>query len=498
MEAFGAAVAVAMSLMLLQMGREERGGNVSRIAIAFLAMGILDAFHATSRPGHGFVLLHSTAVLAGGFWFASIWLPRGVSEVVNRRWFAWAVAGSAVGFGIYTPLFRETLPLMVQGGRFTTFALVMNSLGGVLFLAGVLRIATDSGYFNETGLSAFAFVGVLLGIAGITFGMSAIWDMTWWFWHLLRLSAFVVVLGFVFGRFQRVSLSLMSTVESLKLKEEELRRHRDHLEELVEERSAEIRKTNELLEEEITERTAAEEAIKKLNEDLAHHAAELEAANKELEAFAYSVSHDLRAPLRSIDGFSQVLTEDYSKKLDDQGRDYLSRVRAATQRMGQLIDDMLQLSRVTRAEMKHEEVSLSALAKSVAAELQQTDPDRDVDFVIASGLTATGDKQLLRVVLVNLLGNSWKFTSKHTTARIEFGAAEQDGNRAFFVRDDGAGFDPTYAGKLFTPFQRLHQTTEFPGTGVGLALVQRVVSRHGGRVWAEGAVEKGATFYFTL
>lgn len=225
---------------------------------------------------------------------------------------------------------------------------------------------------------------------------------------------------------------------------------------------------------------------------------ELELANKELEAFSYSVSHDLRAPLRSIDGFSQALLEDYEDKLDEEGRDYLRRVRAASQRMAQLIDDLLNLSRVSRAELRFEEVNLSALAEGIVAELRNAEPERQVEFVVAQDVTAYGDPHLLEVVLENLLRNAWKFTSKHASARIEFGVTEGDGDSAYFVRDNGAGFDMSYAGKLFTPFQRLHAEAEFPGTGIGLATAQRVVHRHGGRVWAEGEVEKGATFYFTL
>jgi PAS domain S-box-containing protein len=226
--------------------------------------------------------------------------------------------------------------------------------------------------------------------------------------------------------------------------------------------------------------------------------AELEQANKELEAFSYSVSHDLRAPLRSMDGFSQALLEDYGNKLDDQGKDYIRRVRAASQRMSQLIDDLLNLSRITRAEMHYEKVNLTALAKAIAAELQETEPERQVEFIIGKDISARGDSHLLRAVLENLLANAWKFTSKHPRARIEFGAIQVEGRSVCFVRDDGAGFDMAYVGKLFLPFQRLHGPTEFEGTGIGLATVQRIIHRHGGVVWAEGELEKGATFYFTL
>ena len=224
----------------------------------------------------------------------------------------------------------------------------------------------------------------------------------------------------------------------------------------------------------------------------------LQESNKELEAFTYAVSHDLRAPLRSIDGFSQALLEDYLERLDADGQDYLNRVRAASQRMGELIDDLLSLSRITRSVMERESVDLSSVAEAVADELRATKPDRQVEFVIRQGLNAKGDARFLRVVLDNLLGNSWKYTEKNPTARIEFDVTEDEGTAVYFVRDDGAGFDMAYADKLFGAFQRLHSVEEFEGLGIGLATVQRIIGRHGGRVWAEAAVDQGATFYFTL
>lgn len=235
-----------------------------------------------------------------------------------------------------------------------------------------------------------------------------------------------------------------------------------------------------------------------LEDQVTRRTTQLAAANKELEAFSYSVSHDLRAPLRSIDGFSRALLDDYAPQLDDTGKDYLNRVRASTQRMGQLIDDMLMLSRVTRSEMNLDTVNLSALAQTVVDELQQEYPERFVEFVCTPGMMVRGDARLLKIVLENLLGNAWKFTSKREHAHIEFGVMHQVGASVYFVRDNGAGFDMAYVGKLFSAFQRLHAMTEFPGTGVGLATVQRIIHRHGGEAWAEGEIDKGATFYFTL
>jgi signal transduction histidine kinase len=240
----------------------------------------------------------------------------------------------------------------------------------------------------------------------------------------------------------------------------------------------------------------------KAGEDLEHANRELEATNRELEAFSYSVSHDLRAPLRSIDGFSQIILEDYADGFDEEGRDYLGRVRAASQRMGRLIDDLLGLSRVTRGDMERRRVDLGALASEVAEELREASSELKVEFSAQKGLEVWGDPRLLRVALVNLIGNAWKFTEKEPEARVEFGQDENLSRRGrvpvYYVRDNGAGFDMSYADKLFGAFQRLHGEDEFEGTGIGLATVQRAVHRHGGRIWAEGQVGRGAAFYFTL
>jgi len=267
----------------------------------------------------------------------------------------------------------------------------------------------------------------------------------------------------------KVFLSMFDITERRRA-EEKLKQHVEHMEELVEDRT----------------------------KDLKRQTLELDAVNKELESFSHSVSHDLRAPLRSIDGFSKALLEDYADRVDEEGKDYLHRVRAASQRMAQLIDDLLELSRVSRRKLHRERVDLSAMAKTIAMDLQETQPERQVNFIIAPSLVVDGDARLLQLVLENLVRNAWKFTGKHSNATIELGVTEREGEKVYFIRDDGAGFDMSFVDKLFGAFQRLHTADEFPGTGVGLATVKRIIHRHGGRVWAEGEVEKGATFYFAI
>ncbi len=252
----------------------------------------------------------------------------------------------------------------------------------------------------------------------------------------------------------------------------------------------------------IDDRRRAEDEVYRLNVELEGRVRErtqkLEEANSELEAFSYSVSHDLRAPLRAIDGFSQTLLLEYGDKVEEKMRGYLNRIKAGASRMGQLIEDLLSLSRISRLELKRQEVDVSAIAQQVLQELQQREPERQVNTSVWDGVEVRADPRLLRVALENLLGNAWKFTSKIKDARVEFGMMQEGERRVLFVRDNGAGFDMAYSDKLFGPFQRLHGMHEFAGTGIGLATVHRIVTRHGGRIWCQAAPDKGATFFFTL
>lgn len=266
--------------------------------------------------------------------------------------------------------------------------------------------------------------------------------------------------------------------------------------------SAELQRANDQLQREIDEHRRARDEVSLLNATLEQRVAErtqaLELANKELESFSYSVSHDLRTPLRAIEGFSSALLRSHGEQLDERGRDYLQRVRVATRRMGTLIDDLLNLARTMRAELRRREVDLSEMAQAVVDEIVDAHPDRDVRFHIEPGMKANADPQLIRAALDNLLGNAAKFSSKTPQARVDFGRQTRDGEVVYAVRDNGVGFDMAYAHKLFGAFQRLHSDKEFDGTGVGLANVQRIVQRHGGRIWADSQIGQGACFFFTL
>jgi signal transduction histidine kinase len=372
-----------------------------------------------------------------------------------------------------------------EGGRFLGFTPVAQRGNQRL---GTLYIASDTKALSDAVRLSGVIAVVVLAIAMLAaYALAAALQG--------RISAPILALA---ETATAASTRQDYSVRAPKFGEDELGALTDAFNEMlgrIEEQKRELQQHALGLEQRVAERT---QELEHRNEQLRRNAAELLASNSELDAFAYSVSHDLRAPLRSIDGFSQVLLEDYAAQLGDAGRDSLQRVRAASQRMATLIDDLLKLARVTRAEMRTEHVDLSALAGDIVTDIQRAAPDHQVEFAIAPGLEAQGDSRLLRVVLDNLLRNGWKYSAKRPQPRVEFTAVEQNGDRVFVIKDNGAGFDMRYADKLFGVFQRLHSASEFEGTGVGLATVRRIVNRHGGRIWAEGVVDQGATFFFTL
>ncbi|HEX3875568.1 MAG TPA: response regulator [Bryobacteraceae bacterium] len=267
---------------------------------------------------------------------------------------------------------------------------------------------------------------------------------------------------------------------------------------LLLQQSQQLERQNAELQDAIQRSWRAEEEIKALNRHLERRVAELNDVNHELETFSFTVSHDLRGPLSRVSGFSRALLESNRDQLDDKGRLYLNRIEQSVRRMDDLVEDLLALSRVTRVEMTKQVVDFSSIARSLAAELGAREPSRSVEFIVADNVHAFGDADLLRAALQNLLENSWKFTRKHARARIEFGAKTTEHGHTYFLQDDGAGFEMAKASRLFSPFQRLHRDSEFEGTGIGLATVERIIRRHGGRIWAESEIEHGAAFYFTL
>lgn len=395
-------------------------------------------------------------------------IAAGVSADTGRRFFRQMVLSLAQLFDAD----HAFIGLLEKEGRATIDTLAVCSHGGIvdnfsykiegtpcaeiigrgtrMYLDHVQRLFPDASLLAE--LDAESFIGTpLFDSAGQPMGLVAILDS--------KPMVETEQMGLVLEIF---TVRIAAEIERMRA-ETLVRNQRDHLEELVKGRTAELMR-----------------------------------ANKELEAFSYSVSHDLRSPLRAIDGFAHALLEDYSKVLDDTGKDYLNRVRAASQRMGRLIDDLLELSRVGRSEFQRAAVRLDLMAREIVAKLEEADPGHKVEVSIAPDMRAQGDRRLLRIVLDNLLGNAWKYTRKTESARIEFGLKEDGAEKVFFVRDNGAGFDMQYADKLFGAFQRLHKPEEFQGSGIGLATVERIVHRHGGRVWAESEPGKGAVFCFTL
>jgi signal transduction histidine kinase len=380
---------------------------------------------------------------AGVIWGSAGIVLYPVDSVIHQAFLAFVLGGMAIGAA---GAFSVSMP------AFTAYTLPSLAPLVIRFLA-----AGDEIHLAMGGMSLL-FVVLITGIA---FRISRVTRTS----LLLRFekNSLVDYLSSAKNDLEKLNRELSSEITEHKKAEEELKRHREHLEELVEERTS-----------------------------------ELEKVNRELEAFIYSVSHDLRAPLRSISGFGKWLMEDQAGKLDEQGRDYVRRMNLGADRMSQLIEDLLSLSRISRQEIERTRLDLSKIASLVVSDLRASDPSRSVEVIIAEGLSAYGDESLITIVLTNLLGNAWKFTSKTAEARIEFGTLQQEGKSIYYIRDNGAGFDAQHADGMFLPFHRLHSDKEFAGTGIGLAIAARVIRRHGGEIWAEGKTGEGATVYFSL
>jgi signal transduction histidine kinase len=445
-EATGAVIAIFMAILLLW-GREgEYDGRLFLMAMGFLGMGVLDAFHAATTVEKGFVLLRSMAGLIGSLWFFLIWLP-GLAPKKDKwkRLLLSIVTAGCVLFGIWTTSVRWALPEMTQGGRFTATAITINLIAGVLFAASAVRFIVDFHRSERPDIFLFACMAMLFGIAQLSFPFSALWDVTWWLWHALRLIAYILVLGVA-----------------------------------------------------VFERREAEDKIKKLNQDLQYHAAKLEASYKDMESFSYSASHDLRSPLINIHALSRLLVKDYGDGLDDNGRQLLNRIQENVKKMEQLINDLLAFSHVSSKEIRTSEINMEALTKEVFEEFRPTIRNRSVQLKMKDLPSAYGDQSMMRQVFANLFSNAIKFTKAKEIAIIEVGGNTEGNENIYYVKDNGAGFDMVHADKLFALFHRLHSQNEFEGTGIGLVIIKRIIDKHGGRVWAEGKPNEGAKFCFSL
>jgi signal transduction histidine kinase len=455
------------------------------IGIAFLFFGILDFIHLLGNKGMGVFPQYGN--LGPTFYIASRYLLS-ISLLIA--------------------------PLFIRRKLNTTIALLVYALAtGLVFVAVFYWHNFPATYIEGTGLTPFKVISdyIICGMIAVAIGLLWVYRQAFDA-KILRLIIYALILsiatGLAFtlytdpfgvinmtghllqiGSFYLMYRAIIETV--LNKPQDILYYNLKQSQEAETQLNAELAKVNLELKLDIAERQKIEEDLKKYTRDL-------ENVNKELEAFSYSVSHDLKAPLRSLNGFSEALMEDYADKLDAEGKDYLQRIRSSSQLMSRLIEDILTLSRVTRVQMNIFEVNLSELAEEVVIELKQSQPERQAEFKIMPNLITNGDRSLLKLVLDNLLGNAFKFTGKTQSAVIEFGMQLKEGKPVFYVKDNGVGFDMAAADKLFKPFQRLHSTAEFPGTGVGLASVLRIIRRHCGEVWAESREGEGAIFYFTL
>ncbi len=457
------ALAVAM-LLLLRLRRGTASTHLRCVVAALVGMGIIDGVHGLVHFDVASSWSRHVAALLGGTLSALVWLPQSPTVSRRCRLLVPIVATVALAVAVAIWWWPQRLPTTWAAGEYSGLVIAFNALGGLGFLAAAAFFAR--GYLREPKAEdlVFASYTLLFGTASLFYGVSHAWAADWWVWQAARLVAYAVVLGAAYD-------VVGSLYESGFVQD-------------------------------ITERKQAEDAVRRLTAELDQRVkdrtAELEAANRELEAFSYSVSHDLRAPLRAIDGYGRILAEDYSGRLDPEGQRLLGVISSETRRMGQLIDDLLAFSRLGRQKMESATIDMATLARAVFADQAAQDPERALRLELTSLPAARGDRAMIRVVLDNLISNAIKFTAPRQPAVIEIGGRREDGETVYWVKDNGVGFDMSYAHKLFGVFQRLHSRGEFDGTGVGLALAQRVIHRHGGRIWADGIVDGGAVFSFSL
>jgi signal transduction histidine kinase len=477
------------------------------IGISSLSSGVLDLAHTLAYKSMGIFTGYS-ADLPTQLWIAFRYVASlsflAAPFFLRRAFPAEKVLGS---YGLLTlillfAIFSGRFPsCFIEGSGLTAFKIASEYIIILFFLASLVLLVRQRELFDRAvfRLMVVAALAAVMSELAFTRYVSVFGPANMIGHFFLLASTLCIYRAIVVTGMAEPSRLLF---RDLRLSEEALQKAHDELELRVRERTAELARANEELEKEVAERRRAEVSLKKLNEELEQRVAartsELEAANRELEAFSYSVSHDLKAPLRTIDGFAQAIEEEQDGRLDDSGKHYLRRVRTAAERMSQLIDALLNLSRQSRGDMRPSVVDMGKLAKTIAEEFAKSEPARKAAFIIPDGITVQGDAVMLRAALENLLGNAWKFTRLCESPRIEFGMERNNGSIVYFVRDNGAGFDMAYADRLFKAFQRLHSAEEFPGIGIGLATVQRIIHRHGGRIWAEGEPGKGAAFYFTL
>ncbi len=494
-EALGTVVAIFMTLVLFQRKQKEGDEKFFSLSIGFLSMGLLDGFHAFSSPGHGFVFLHSVAGLAGGFCFALVWLPGWGRYVSGRAHIPWAAAVASTLCGAWALLWPGTLPPMVYNGEFTTTAVNINFFAGVLFLVATARFVLDFQRSGELEAWLFACLTLLFGLAGLTFRHSLVWDSGWWLWHLLRLTAYLLVLGFVVRQYLVMVSVLQVALAEQRRTEKELRKHRDHLEELVTERTAELNARVAEVERLNRAMTNLLQDLQAANRNLEQTARELQKANKELADFAYIVSHDLKAPLRAISQLAGWVSTDYADVLDADGQEMLTLLTGRTQRMHNLIEGILQYSRIGRVREKERNVDLKQLVQEIIETLA---PPEQVQPSVRDTLpTVAGEPTRLTQVFQNLLDNALKFMDK-PQGRVGVGCVEQESHWLFSVSDDGPGIEEKHHARIFQMFQTLTPRDETESTGIGLALVKKIVETWGGKIWVESTVGQGSTFFFTL